>query len=209
MLELNKKRACSRKLYQERRAKGLCTACGHPVGKGRHSTCSSCREKARQRRIRRYNDRLARGLCPECGGRRDIEGLQCSKCRAANNLAHGKVPTVKKTHYQNRYINKNRRQGVCPTCGRELDDPALKYCAKCRDRANARYRRDPERVYVQRKLKGWGMKPLVPLCAVCGTDHLRCSRCGKYMHADHGSGVCIWSCVCGNTRVFSPEPVPV
>lgn len=151
-----------------------------------------------RRRMQRYYERLALGLCPECGARRDIEGLQCSKCRAQNNLARTRIPKAKKSRYQLNYYRRNRKRGLCPSCGKVPDDLKHIYCSVCRARVMRRYRQDPVEAKYRRIINGWDKRPPpVPLCLVCQLHHRRCGICGKYMHGIHGEKSCTWTCRCG------------
>lgn len=180
-----------------------CPECGSPIERTDRASCNACLKKARLARKLRYEQRLLQGLCPECGGPRDLDGFQCSKCRAINNRSQNKIPTEKKTRYQLAYLKRNRKNGLCPTCGRPRDNPLFIYCSKCRARVRNRYHKDPIGYKYKSITRGWSKpKPPVPLCQVCSLGHLQCSSCGKWMHLVHGVNTCTASCTCGFKIIF-------
>ncbi len=79
------RRAAEKKLYEKRRARGLCGRCGGEVLAGA-STCASCAARDSKRRPRknaasraRYRDRRARNACVDCG--QDSDGAsRCARC---------------------------------------------------------------------------------------------------------------------------------
>lgn len=174
-----------------------CPRCG---GRRRvnHSLCRKCAKKARQRRTARYYERLEQGLCPECGGKRDLDGIQCDRCRKANREASKKIPTSRKNRYQLNYTRRNKKRGVCATCGGSLDDKRYVHCSRCRQRVMRRYRQDPIGWKIRNITRGYIKDvPPVPLCPVCHLHHRSCESCGKFMHPEHGKTGCTWSCRCG------------
>jgi len=94
--------------------------------------------------MRRYDDRLRLGLCPQCGSKRDDWHIRCSKCNeyfriyAREYRKRDNNNTVNARNYRTR----NRRQRLCPTCGREIDDKKYKRCSKCRALTRSYYRKN-------------------------------------------------------------------
>ncbi len=95
-----------------------------------------------------------RGVCTSCGSDRDIEGIQCSRCRAMNRKSQRK--TSRETHrgYQAALIARRRKAGHCPYCGQDRNDLAFKMCSKCRTTARERYGRNWLQVKLYRIEKG-------------------------------------------------------
>lgn len=155
--------------------------------------------KSRSCRKRLYHTRLMQGLCPGCGCRRDIEGIQCSKCRAANNKSRANIPSELKNKYQNDYLKRNRKRGLCPRCGGRREDDCFVYCGKCREKRRQKYHINGGKARVI--LMGWGQtnqsKPK-PTCQWCKLKHRQCENCGKWMSVVHGKKLCRWACKCGN-----------
>ena len=130
-----------------------CRVCGAPFeqpGLGRQWFCPRCRdqhraskraEEARSRRGR-YERYLSLGLCPQCGRRRDSDWLQCSTCLERQREARRQSPArPKRAAYIRSLARRRRREGMCPRCGCEIDEPGYKTCSRCRRRARDDYRR--------------------------------------------------------------------
>lgn len=84
-----------RKMYADRKAKGLCTRCGKRPSLRGIKTCGICRDRQNRGLRERTNpsgiarhERPSYGLCYFCGNELDREGRACSKCTeiCRNNL---------------------------------------------------------------------------------------------------------------------------
>ena len=177
---------------------GLCGRCGkRPVMEGRRY-CLVCIQGIQQRRTRLYNNRLKRGLCPHCGGVRENPGIiGCLSCNTRNADARVKCyDREKKAIYQMRLINRRRREGVCPVCGRGRDVPKFKLCSKCRALHRKAYYENRERRIAETRRRYRLIHKPKPICQVCLRHRQRCS-CGKFMRAHHGQDSCLFTCRCG------------
>lgn len=186
-------------------ALGLCPRCGkNPIKPGR-SSCRACVLKAQRRRKRLYHERLQKGLCPHCGGERDVRGvIGCRSCNEKNAVRRVVYyDRGKKALYQRRLGNRRRREGLCPTCGRGIDDPAFKRCSLCRQKSREYYYSNHERI-LEAAHRRYDHQPK-PLCAVCGHHRYRCGSCGKMMKVNHGQESCLYTCKCGNSITFTRE----
>lgn len=185
--------------------------------RGRKRYCKRCREKRAakdlkahaNRRMVRYYNWLDRGLCPECGGFRDVPGqIQCKSCRAKNRKAQQVGKTKERTNrYQRRLMKGRRAAGMCPYCGRKIDEEGYRMCSKCRKRNRDRYYL-PE---VHKKVRKYAAdhylethKPKA-ICRVCHLHHCVCDLCYKFMKAQHGRESCLWICKCGYVRYYKKE----
>ena len=78
----------SKRRRRERKAAGLCTACGeHPPVEG--VVYETCREARRAEERKLYAARRAKGLCGRCGRPTFAGAAQCGPCAA---LAEGRAP---------------------------------------------------------------------------------------------------------------------
>ena len=202
----------ARRQAEERRAAGLCRACGKvPAEEGR-TLCGDCaakrraRERARyakassegkpyggrpvetRRRIgrkrsrRRDAARRAAGLCTSCGGRPPVDGG--STCESCREARR----TADRALYASR-----RAAGLCGSCGGPTTDGGSR-CAPCsvldserrdRERRNARSRA----LYWERRARSQ--------CTSCGAPSQGAARCGPCAERSwHGSawfrGMPVW-----------------
>ena len=97
---------------RERKAAGLCTACGerHPVEGG--AVCETCREARRAEERKLYAARRAKGLCGRCGRPTFAGAAQCGPCAA---LEEGRA--LKKNAASRARYAKRRAQRLCVDCG--------------------------------------------------------------------------------------------
>ena len=86
------RRAAEKKLYEKRRARGLCGRCGAEVI-DKASTCASCAARDSKRRLRknaasraRYRRRRALSLCVDCSAPTD-GGVRCAPCASRSYLS--------------------------------------------------------------------------------------------------------------------------
>lgn len=140
--------------YRQRRAKGLCGACGK-VQTGTAARCDDCKSKELGEKKARYEARKAAGLCPQCG-EPTAGTVLCAKCQN------------KQTGAKSRY-HRNKARGVCRYCGQDSGGKAR--CDAC-----AKKFKDYQRQrYQQQKAAG--------ACPNCGNvlpaddDHVLCPKC--------------------------------
>ena len=146
---------------EDRKAKGLCLACGkHPPAQGR-TRCETCARKRRkadiERHRRRTADRVARGLCPRCGKAEPVPGLTlCETCvekrnragraRDARLRAEG-TPRRDPARAKEYERERSRRlyasrvaAGTCTKCGKAPAREGRTTCEPCAERHLARDR---------------------------------------------------------------------
>lgn len=97
-------------LYRSNRAQLLCGWCGAPNCPT--SLCPDCAAKNQRRIRKRYKTNRAVGKCGYCG--KKCKTAICKKCY----LPH------------QRWMRRNKRKGLCYTCGNERAPGSTK-CAKC------------------------------------------------------------------------------
>lgn len=83
-----------RKIYAERKAKGICTRCGKRASLPGKGLCGICRDRHNRHQAKARNtdgiprsERVAYGLCYFCGSELDRKGRSCTKC-AEKNIAN-------------------------------------------------------------------------------------------------------------------------
>ncbi len=117
--------------------RGLCCECPEhrPVAKG-HTRCATCLERTRKYHKLKAAEWIRLGLCSHCGGKRDLEGFLCSKCRESvkPKKPRHNTPAIRAGN-QKRY-HSHRALGLCVSCGGWTGDSHAR-CAKCRARHSA------------------------------------------------------------------------
>lgn len=74
-----------RRVYDSRKAAGLCTECGRTSDLETEVMCGPCSERLRVNAAARYERRKALGLCYDCGDDAQGNGVRCPSCAAAHN----------------------------------------------------------------------------------------------------------------------------
>ena len=118
----------SKRRRRERKAAGLCTACGerHPVEGG--AVCETCRETRRAEERKLYAARRAKGLCGRCGRPTFAGAAQCGPCAAIEEGRARRKNAASRARYA-----KRRAQRLCVDCGEHAGAAAR--CEPCARRS--------------------------------------------------------------------------
>lgn len=103
--------------------------------------------------MKRYDERLKMGLCPQCGSKRDTRYIRCSKCNSyfKEYMRNHRNDNNGNTRNANKYRKRNRREGLCPTCGKVIDDNRYKRCSDCRILTRSYYHNNKAKVILGEK----------------------------------------------------------
>ena len=113
-----KKREKDKRLYHERKEKGLCVSCGKPTVDGK-SKCEKCIVYDREYHQNRKNRFREQGLCP-CGKPRYKDYKLCYEC------------LIKSRRYAHEHRKPSFRElGLCMNCGKKEPINGHPYCAEC------------------------------------------------------------------------------
>ena len=146
---------------EDRKAKGLCLACGkHALAPGR-TRCEPCARKRREadveRHRRRTEARIAEGLCPRCGKAEPGPGLTlCTACNDRRNHAgrardarfRAEGAPRRDPARAKEYERERRRRlyaertaaGTCTKCGQAPARPDRTTCEPCAEKHRERDR---------------------------------------------------------------------
>lgn len=106
--------------YLERVAKGNCGKCNKPREDGNTgSLCLACRERERQRAIKKRERNITKGGCINCGKPTD-GGIKCDGCKAAGAAS------------RKRTVQQRKAAGLCVGCGQPIK-PGCTMCQPCID----------------------------------------------------------------------------
>ena len=167
---LDQQNAWFRRRYLDRKAAGICTACGLSPSISNEIHCSTCRSKQQEKQKNRAKvkaqnralqdtrliaDRRRRCICIECECPELFRDDRCRVCFAREQVRSGK------TFHEARGL-----AGLCRNCDTAIESETR--CLACKGKHNSRR--------LKRKRKG--------LCARCGENNDRkgkteCSRCLK------------------------------
>ena len=126
--------------YQRNRREGKCGKCGavltgDRIGKALCSDCQKANSKDAMASIIFFR---SIGLCPRCG-KAKLEGEEkmCPECRAKRYTQAEKYMRRVDLRPHRKAYNKTRyellkEQGLCVTCGGEIEDDSFVRCRKCR-----------------------------------------------------------------------------
>ena len=130
-----------KKLYERRKADGVCTECGNE--KDREGFyCKSCLEKHKRYTNETRHFWASVGICPQCG-KRELIGTQkiCLEClayQAEYRANHKQVLTEEQRIRKNEVARKRYQdrveKGVCTHCGKFKADYGKKKCKICLDK---------------------------------------------------------------------------
>ncbi len=155
--ERNKKRREKRAM---RLAMGLCVDCGKENHNGK-ALCDACSErKNKQARERKaYLKKVGRCTC--CGAEVPKGRRLCAVCHLKEIERE-----EKRSQEEKERINKRKRQlenekykerkdnGLCPSCGGEIDDKAYATCSRCRARRRTLWRMNSKKPDSMKKENG-------------------------------------------------------
>ena len=143
-----------KRLYNARKASGICVDCGQHPAKQSYTRCEVCLQKRRNW----WHERLDQGLCPKCGKPRQEDYTSCKVCRDRDAARADK-------------LRKSRRAALlCILCGKESVSPPYTICEPCRIKKRKR-----EGNY---RLDGGNREAIIirdgGVCQLCGgTNRLR------------------------------------
>lgn len=180
----------SRRLREERKAKGLCPICTAKITDKRYVLCRGCRIQ-HQKRYRTDNakakilreERKAKGLCTYCGTNKinPDNPKTISRCDECYNKKRN-YDLDERSRQRKQFREKRKADGLCPTCGKE-NNSGYVWCESCREHQRTVYKTDTTEIKQQRRerhAKG--------LCTQCGIDKVnpdnpntktKCDKCYK------------------------------
>lgn len=185
----------SKKLYAERKQKGLCTICGKPA-KSNRTLCSIHLAKANQNQKAVVAKRKAKGLCAKCGEKLTNNRKMCNPClntRVEMDRPDEYIPVKRRREldlcrycgqsskkYQcdacrQKYVksiqNNRSNRGICIICGKEPASKGKKRCVTCLDKLKKWYASSESRIRLaeqHRSLRMRAIKHYGGKCACCG-----------------------------------------
>lgn len=134
----------TRKMFETRKANGLCLNCGKPMDReGRN--CIACTEKKTKynKEVRAMFRRY--GICPKCG-KEKLWGDEknCIECRT--KYSERAMATRDKDHYNQLHRDWARAEhqrrienGMCTRCNKRKADYGYKTCGVCREKGRKAY----------------------------------------------------------------------
>ena len=170
-----------KKIFADRKEKGLCQRCGKEKAQEGLTKCKDCAEKdsLKARNTRKFY--ADNGLCHRCGKVKVFEGEKnCPDCleyfKRRNEERGEYIRTHKRIEYRNR-----KSKGLCVRCGVEIGVGNTR-CSRCTKRIN-----HDAKMRSLKKIEGTGRidraeRLAFGLCYICGREldlegKKLCSKC--------------------------------
>lgn len=164
-----------KRLYDYRKANGLCVRCGQPSRPGK-TMCEFHAQQEVERSREKRKALLAMGICPVCGSEKIyLNETKCPKCSA--NARESAARSKKKISieenrakyrvYSKKWRDTKREKGLCPRCGRRKPQAGKTLCRVCLDSDAFKYQMHKE------GLNDRSERIAVGKCYFCGEDVMK------------------------------------